>query len=111
MQLLFIDSSLNGAFACVLITPTNHQPTTPAGDDYEYKNDNSDEVIQQLMQQHANLPFHKACFSTSITPQGMAVCFQEHGIDRATEVDDQQLTALHTIDSIAYSLRESSCYC
>ena len=64
-------------------------------DEYEY---NHAEVIQRLMQRHVNLPFHQACSSTSITPpQGIEVCFQEHGIERATEVDDQQMTALHTL--------------
>ena len=59
---------------------------------------NNDEVYEWLMQRHANLPFHQACSSTSITPpQGIEVCFQEHGIERATEVDDQQMTALHTL--------------
>jgi len=48
------------------------------------------EVNQWLMQRHANLPFHQACCSISITPQVIV-----QGIERATEVDDQQMTALH----------------
>jgi len=56
------------------------------------------------MQRHIDFPFHpfhQACSSTSFTPQEMESCIQEHGIERATEVDDQQ------INSIAYSLRQS----
>ena len=53
---------------------------------------NNDEVNQWLMQRYANLPFHQACSSISITPQ-MVV----HGIERAAEVDDQQMTALHIL--------------
>ena len=52
---------------------------------------------QRLRQRHANLPYHQACFSTSINPQEIQVCFQEHGIERATEVDDQQMTVLHML--------------
>ena len=64
-------------------------------DEDEYDND---VVNRRLMQRHANLPFHQACFSTSINPQGIQVCFQEHGIERATtEIDDQQMTALHIL--------------
>jgi len=59
---------------------------------------NNDEVNEWLMQRHAYLPFHKACTSTSITPpRGIEVCFQEHGIERATEVDNQHVTALHIL--------------
>jgi len=54
-------------------------------------------VIQRLMQHHANLPFHKACFNTSVNPQRIGACLQEHGIQRATEVDNQQMTALHIL--------------
>jgi len=64
------------------------------GEEHGY---NDDEVHEWLRQRYANLPFHQACFSTLVTPQGIAVCFQEHGIDRATEVDDQQMTALHIL--------------
>jgi len=63
--------------------------------DGNYNND--DEVIQRLIQRHANLPFHQACSSTLVTPLTMQVCFQEHGIDQATEVDDEQMTALHIL--------------
>ena len=63
-------------------------------DEYEY---NHAEVIQRLMQRHVNLPFHQACSSTSITPQGIEGCFHTHGTERATEVDDQQMTALHIL--------------
>ena len=63
-------------------------------DDDEY---GSDEVIQWLMQLHAYSPFHRACSSTSANPQGIGVCFQDHGVERATEVDDQQMTALHIL--------------
>jgi len=55
------------------------------------------EVKHWLRLRHANLPFHQACSSTSIAPQGIGGCFQEHGIERATEVDDQQMTALHIL--------------
>ena len=39
----------------------------------------------------------KVCYSTSVTPQMINECIQEHGIERATEIDDQQMTALHII--------------
>jgi len=59
---------------------------------------NNHVVNEWLMQRHANLPFHQACSSDSITPPlGIEGCFQQHGIERATEVDDQQMTALHTL--------------
>jgi len=58
---------------------------------------NNDEVNQWVIQRYANLPFHQACFSTSVTPQEIEVCIQEHGIEQATEVDDQQMTALHIL--------------
>ena len=63
-------------------------------EEYEY---NNDVVIQRLMQRHANLPSHQACLSTSVNPQRIQGCFQEHGIERATEVDDQQMMALHIL--------------
>jgi len=64
-------------------------------EEYEYDNR---EVIRRLIQRHVNLPFHQACFSTSITPsQGIEGCFQAHGIERSTEVDGQQMTALHIL--------------
>ena len=62
--------------------------------DYEDDDDpmNNDEVNEWLMQRHANLPFHQACYSIFIDPQVIV-----HGIERATEVDDQQMTALHIL--------------
>jgi len=64
----------------------------------DYDEDISEEVIERALQQHANLPFHQACSNTSITPQGIVACFHDHGIERATEVDDeQQMTALHVL--------------
>jgi len=74
-----------------LLTTVNYE--------FDYEDDeeeetaiNNDEVNQWLMQRYANLPFHQACSSISITPQ-MVV----HGIERAAEVDDQQMTALHIL--------------
>jgi len=60
----------------------------------EYDNE---EVMQWLLQRHANLPFDKACSSTSVNRQTIQVCLQEHGIERTTEVDDQLMTASHII--------------
>jgi len=54
-------------------------------------------VHEWLRQRYVMLPCHQACSSTLVTPQGIAVCCQEHGIDRDTEVDDQQMTALHIL--------------
>ena len=62
----------------------------------EYVYDN-EEVIRRSLQQHANLPFHKACSSTDITPLTIEACLQEHEIERATEVDNQQMAALHIL--------------
>jgi len=57
-----------------------------------------EEVNQLLMTRHANFHLHKVCSSTHVTPHEIEVCFQEHGIERATEqVDDQQMTALHIL--------------
>ena len=71
------------------------------GDDGDEDEDeiimNSNEVNQWLIQQHDNLPFHQACASTSVTPQRIQGCFQDHGIERATEFDYQQMTALHIL--------------
>ena len=64
------------------------------GEEHGY---NDNEVHELLRQRYANLPFHQACFSTLVTPQEIEACFQEYGIDRATEVDDQQMTALHIL--------------
>ena len=63
-------------------------------EEYEYDNDL---VNQRLMQQPVNLRFHQACFSTSANPQGNEGCFEVHRIERATEVDNQQMTALHIL--------------
>jgi len=60
-------------------------------------NYNNDEVNQWLLQRYANLPFHQACSSTLVTPLTVADCYQEHGIELATEVDDEQMTALHIL--------------
>ena len=54
------------------------------------------EVNQWLMQRHANFHLHRACSSTFVTPQMIEVCIHTHGIEHAMEVDDQQMTALHT---------------
>jgi len=53
---------------------------------------NNDEVNAWLMQRYANLPFHQACSSISINSQVIV-----NGIERATEVDDQKMTALHIL--------------
>ena len=62
---------------------------------------NNAEVNQWLMQRHAHLHLHYACSSTSITSPEIEVCIQERGIERgierATEVDDQQMMALHIL--------------
>ena len=58
---------------------------------------NQDKVIERLRQLHVNLPCHQACCSTSVTSQQIEACFQEHGIARATEIDDRQMTALHIL--------------
>jgi len=60
--------------------------------DEDYDPINNDDVNEWFMQRYASLPFHQACFSTSITPQVIV-----HGIERATEVDHQQMTALHIL--------------
>jgi len=72
-----------------LLTTVNY---TLDEDDDDETSINSDEVNQWLMQRYANLPFHQACSSISITPQGIV-----HGIERATEVDDQEMMALHIL--------------
>ena len=58
---------------------------------------NGIKVNQWLMQRHDYLPFHQACSSTSITPHDIEGCIQEHGIESASEVDDEQMTALHIL--------------
>jgi len=37
------------------------------------------------------------CSSTSVTPQSIQECMDTHGIECATEVDDQQMMALHIL--------------
>jgi len=37
----------------------------------------------------------KVCCSTFVNPQTIQECIHAHGIERATEVNDQQMTALH----------------
>ena len=39
----------------------------------------------------------KVCFSTSINPQTIQECIQEHGIKFTIKVDDQQMPALHIL--------------
>jgi len=40
---------------------------------------------------------YRVCYSTSVNPQSIQECIDTHGIGRATEVDDQQMTALHIL--------------
>jgi len=39
----------------------------------------------------------KVCSSTSVTSQSIQECIDTHGIQRATEVNDQQMMALHIL--------------
>jgi len=39
----------------------------------------------------------RVCYSTSVNPQMIQECIDTHGIERATEVNDQQMTALHIL--------------
>jgi len=39
----------------------------------------------------------KVCYSTSVNPQMIQECIDTHGIERATEVNDQQMAALHIL--------------
>jgi hypothetical protein len=41
----------------------------------------------------------RVCYSTSITSQVIQECIHTHGIERATEVNDEQMTALHILCS------------
>jgi len=59
--------------------------------DHQY---DDDEVNQRLTQY---FPFHQACSSTDVTPLMIEACIQEHGMHRATELDNQQMTALHIL--------------
>jgi len=63
---------------------------------------NSDEVNEWLRQRYGNLPFHQACFSISITTQMIV-----QGIERAMEVDDQQMTALHILCANPHVTRDA----
>ena len=65
--------------------------------DDNYRVSNSDEVNQWLMQRHAHSYLHRACSSTLVTRHDIEVCIQQRGMERATEVDDQQMTALHIL--------------
>jgi hypothetical protein len=47
----------------------------------------------------------KVCYRTSVNPQSIQECIHTHGIENSTEVDDQQMTALHIL-----RMRQSSCY-
>ena len=42
-----------------------------------------------------NLP--KVCYSTSVNLQTIKDCIDTHGVELTTEVDDQQMTALHIL--------------
>jgi len=44
-----------------------------------------------------DLPMHKVCYSTSVNPQMINEYIDTHGIERGTEVNDQQTTALHIL--------------
>jgi len=62
-------------------------------EDYYDEPINNNEVNEWMMERYANLPFHQACSSISITPQVIV-----HGIiERATEVDEYRMTALHIL--------------
>jgi len=58
---------------------------------------NNVEVNQWLMQRHANLYLHQACFSTLLTPHDIEACIHERGIECATETDEYPMTALHIL--------------
>ena len=72
--------------------------------DDDDRESNHAEVNQWLMQRHANFPFHQPCSSISVTPQMIQQCVDTHGIERATEVDDQQMTALHIHSMLSTSV-------
>jgi len=40
---------------------------------------------------------HQVCSSTSVTPQEIEDCTEDHGTEGATELDDQEMTALHIL--------------
>ena len=58
---------------------------------------NNCEVNAWLMQRNSKFPLHRACSSTDVNPRGVEGCSQEHGIERATEIDDQQMMASHIL--------------
>jgi len=70
-------------------------------EDEEDEYDTSYEAIQRLMHATASMPTcHSIKFApahTSVKPQGVRVCFQDHGIECAMEVDNRQTTALHIL--------------
>jgi len=37
----------------------------------------------------------KVCYNTSVNPQSIQECIHTHGIEHATQVDDEQMMALH----------------
>jgi len=84
-----------------LLTTVNYKFDYEDEEDYDDDDDyfppydepiNNDEVNEWMMERYANLPFHQACSSISITPQVIV-----HGIERATEVDEYRMTALHIL--------------
>jgi len=77
-----------------LLTTVNYKADE---DDDEQNTINNDEVNEWLMQRHAHLHLHQACSSTSITSQRIQERIDTHGIERAIEVDEYQMTALHTL--------------
>jgi len=44
----------------------------------------------------------KVCYSTSVDPQAIQECIDTHGSELATEVDNQQMTALHILCANPY---------
>jgi len=44
-----------------------------------------------------DLSMHKVCYNTSINRETIQECIATHGIERATEADNQQMTALHIL--------------
>ena len=91
----------NFVWACdrLLTTVNNRFDDENEEEDDKFK---SNEVNEWLTQRHANLPFHQACYSISITPQVIV-----HGIERATEVDDQQMMALHILCANPHVTRDA----
>jgi hypothetical protein len=73
-----------------LLTTVNYEFVDE--DEWDLETINNYQWNQWVMQRYAKLPFHQACSSTSINPQVIL-----NGIEHATEVDDQQMTALHIL--------------